>query len=471
MLGVVAIPRSLSTSCSVCSEGCGIRTSLEAWKDVVYTRSCETNQRLKVSSSSIRVASNYNDGDQFTVTTAINVDNYNKMVAIHKTSYNYFGDLSSGPYRNGRAKTTCFSSTGTHTFPENTVLYIVIFCINYVLPCDLSIGIDYECLGLCDTVSCGFHSKCISGKCVCDVDYTGNSCEILVDICANISCGTHGKCVSGECVCDVDYTGNTCETVVDKCDGILQGCGSYGVCKHGVCFCSSGYGGDRCQHFDKCHNISCGSHGTCDDGVCLCRAGYYGDKCQHLSSCPDIPCGSHGTCKDGVCFCSPGYGGNKCQYTNNCLGISCGPHGTCNDKVCFCIPGYGGESCNILIPATVFLVVLTVHVKMDNVSALLITMDENVNILISAMAFLVVVMAHAVTESIIAFLSTAKAIAKNTETSNSGSKRNTASSSSVLVDLMSFVIRLLLIVRLLVKTEMSNKSLCASFFQKCQTPL
>ena len=162
-----------------------------------------------MSSSSIRVAStNSLIDDEFTL-TVMDQQNYNRLTT--GISNNYFKDLSSGPFNDESVEATCFSSSGTHMFAEGTVLYIIIRCTNEFFDCSLSIGIEHECVGTCDTVHCGFHGTCTSGKCVCDVGYTGNKCEIVVDRCGQISCSSHGTCINGKCHCNDGYTGDTCQ--------------------------------------------------------------------------------------------------------------------------------------------------------------------------------------------------------------------------------------------------------------------
>ena len=331
MLCVVAFSRSVSTSCSVCPQGCDIGIDLDPGARKVYRRSCQTNQQLKASSSFIRVASTKSlVDDEFTV-TVVDEHNYNNLTS--GVAYHYFKDLSSGPFNDESVEATCFSSSGTHMFAEGTVLYIIIRCTNEFFDCSLSIGIEHECMSGCGAAYCGSHGTCTSGGCVCDVGYTGNTCETVLDRCGNnTSCGSQGICKDEECFCRPGYSGDRCQTL-DSCHNIS--CGPHGVCTTGVCVCDLGYSGDRCQTFDICHNVSCGSHGTCDNGQCLCSPGYSGTRCQTFDPCLNISCGSNGTCSNGICVCDPGYSGDLC-HIRSCLNASCSPHGICINGTCNC---------------------------------------------------------------------------------------------------------------------------------------
>lgn len=76
---------------------------------------------------------------------------------------------------------------------------------------------------------CPGRGVCVSGECVCDEGWGGESCGCPVSIATCQSadgslCSGRGKCVCGQCVCDDPrYSGDLCE----RCPACQSSCQSY----------------------------------------------------------------------------------------------------------------------------------------------------------------------------------------------------------------------------------------------------
>lgn len=78
---------------------------------------------------------------------------------------------------------------------------------------------NYSCPG---GSTCSGHGRCVCGGCVCDIGWTGNSCECSTETHAcrmetGELCSARGDCVCGQCQCHAIasagkyYTGKFCE--------------------------------------------------------------------------------------------------------------------------------------------------------------------------------------------------------------------------------------------------------------------
>lgn len=65
------------------------------------------------------------------------------------------------------------------------------------------------------------------------------------DLCTNITCLNGGECIDGSCDCAPNYTGESCETIINECYGVT--CLNQGICVSGICDCPTGYTGVYCQ--------------------------------------------------------------------------------------------------------------------------------------------------------------------------------------------------------------------------------
>merc|ERR1712167_243237 len=140
--------------------------------------------------------------------------------------------------------------------------------------------------------NCSNHGLCDGGKCLCNLEWTGEACEERL-WCAN-NCSGHGMCHNGNCFCDPGYNGTSCHIY----SGCLPGngapdCNDNGICSHGQCFCKPEWDGDACEknkeHAEptKCiirNGVECGGHGICQLGQCVCEKGYYGAACESILS-------------------------------------------------------------------------------------------------------------------------------------------------------------------------------------------
>ncbi|CAF1204774.1 unnamed protein product [Adineta ricciae] len=155
----------------------------------------------------------------------------------------------------------------------------------------------------CEIISpCG-SSPCIRGtcrnlnsttyQCVCELGYTGVSCEIPYDVCTSGPCQNGGTCLnlgSGlyRCTCPVAFTGTNCNIPVCMSDSCFNG-GTCMVQNSTLlrCQCPCGFTGSRCETpFDICTLTSCQNNGTrilnatgCQC-TCLCPVTFTGSVCQ-----------------------------------------------------------------------------------------------------------------------------------------------------------------------------------------------
>lgn len=156
------------------------------------------------------------------------------------------------------------------------------------------------------------------GKFNCPRQVTTIVCAHEPD-CVPRNCNGHGQCVMGRCVCDSQWTGESCDVV--KCKE--NNCSSNGVCsEQDGCLCFSGWRGDNCS--EACppglYGVNCSREclclngGTCNrlNGECSCSLGWTGLYCQHRC----FP-GSYGQNCSMICDCP-----NTCDCdpeTGECL--------------------------------------------------------------------------------------------------------------------------------------------------------
>ncbi|CAF4553802.1 unnamed protein product [Rotaria sp. Silwood1] len=190
------------------------------------------------------------------------------------------------------------------------------------------------CGGLCMN-----GSPCNNGVCVCPVQYTGTFCG-FDNPCYNQICRNNGICsvisnttsVSFTCTCSSSYTGQYCEILLNiQMNGsCLVECMNGGSCINGMCMCTSQYVGPSCQHENPCiHQNPCLNSGTCFgryniNGTlstqCFCLQGFTGSYCE-ATLCSATSCNG-GICtatqNSIVCVCPTGKFGDRCQYADAC---------------------------------------------------------------------------------------------------------------------------------------------------------
>jgi hypothetical protein len=191
---------------------------------------------------------------------------------------------------------------------------------------------------LCDTDDgCG-NGACSAGLCVCDVGWTGDSCDQLAcGLCVNGTCDPS----SGHCVCNTGFEGSACDTrtCVQSCvNGTCDGA-------NGVCVCDAGWTGVACE--SRTCPLNCSNNGYCtgSTGECLCDDGWTGEGCEQ-PVCVDN-CNRNGTCNvdTQTCECEDDWTGVACDVPACSRG--CCTHGRCDNGVCACVPGWGGEDCSV----------------------------------------------------------------------------------------------------------------------------
>ncbi|XP_078485366.1 N-acetylglucosamine-1-phosphodiester alpha-N-acetylglucosaminidase-like, partial [Ciona intestinalis] len=118
------------------------------------------------------------------------------------------------------------------------------------------------------------NGECINGRCQCNENYVGSSCNVLS--CGKHNCSDHGHCTASGCVCNAGWSSTACDI---PCNGTMYGRNCTQECR-------------------------CSKHGVCDpvNGDCDCKAGFHGDTCSTV--------------------CPPWKYGKNCQFQCHC-GESC----------------------------------------------------------------------------------------------------------------------------------------------------
>ncbi len=197
--------------------------------------------------------------------------------------------------------------------------------------------------------------------CKCKNQFIGALCE-LTDYCQNASsnCLNGGSCINlhdgYKCMCDKEWTGQSCETFHLTCSDST--CLNGGICMSLTnsnrieCKCPVNYNGKYCEIFDICSLRPCKNNGKCTFHApsrleCDCPAGFLGMFCELVEPCLSTPCLNNGSChglpgQDYSCTCATGFAGKRCdQCKANFNGPKC-------DK---CLAGYFGEKCDQVVNA------------------------------------------------------------------------------------------------------------------------
>lgn len=111
----------------------------------------------------------------------------------------------------------------------------------------------------CDSnIPCLNGGTCTNNACVCPPGYIGDRCQLksLPSQCGDKQCLNNGKCFldnnnNYQCKCQIGYSGEQCEFVLDICKRESP-CGSNGICKSNgfdeyTCDCKHGFTGLNCS--------------------------------------------------------------------------------------------------------------------------------------------------------------------------------------------------------------------------------
>lgn len=187
-------------------------------------------------------------------------------------------------------------------------------------------------------------------------------CEMTYnDNCGASPCNGHGTCSPGQgtdytCDCDLGYSGDDCENVVDVCSSEVNRCNEKGSCladENGYWHCvdcAESWSGEFCHlDVDECSTTTCYNGGECVDGdntfACSCRDGYAGRHCEVESATG--PCLNSG--RLGGCVCYEPFTGDLCDEYDPCSGFGCAnggiPTASEDSCACACPAGFEGDHC------------------------------------------------------------------------------------------------------------------------------
>ena len=144
-------------------------------------------------------------------------------------------------------------------------------------------------------------------------DFTGPLCEnpCVPNPCVNGICSADATYPNTTCTCNVGFTGEFCDVVVDPCDGIT--CSNNGDCMvvnttQFVCVCDAGFMGTECEiEINQCDSNNCSNSAVCvrenfPNYRCECRPNFSGEFCEicDLPNCRTCSQTDENVCE--VCF-------------------------------------------------------------------------------------------------------------------------------------------------------------------------
>uniref|UniRef100_A0A8C1P2H4 Multiple EGF-like-domains 10 n=1 Tax=Cyprinus carpio TaxID=7962 RepID=A0A8C1P2H4_CYPCA len=285
----------------------------------------------------------------------------------------------------------------TQVWKEYCVVTEVCWCCFQGTVCQDQCPVGSYGVGCRQACSCVNGAQCyhVSGECLCEPGYTGESCEErvcpegLYGLKCDRKCPCHASntrsChpMSGECLCSPGWSGLYCN---ETCAPGLYGEACQQICRcqngadchsvSGECVCAPGFKGSDCSapcpagsYGINCSSVcSCKNAAACSpiDGSCSCQAGWHGVDCS--VNCPSgwwglgcnltCVCGNGGACSalDGRCSCTPGWRGDRCDQhcQDGTYGLDCRERCDCSHADgchpstghCRCLAGWTGIHCD-----------------------------------------------------------------------------------------------------------------------------
>ncbi|KAL8615311.1 hypothetical protein ACOMHN_038050 [Nucella lapillus] len=151
--------------------------------------------------------------------------------------------------------------------------------------------------------------KCVNSSWNCARPVSTVLCVHSAQCAPDPRCSHRGQCQSGRCLCRLPWTGESCHVLACPHD-----CSGHGVCLEAGCACEGGWKGDDCSQ--RCGE---GTHGVNCSRACLCL--------------------NNATCRpdSGACGCPPGFVGRHCEAKckSGWYGENCGQSCLC-PRQCFC---------------------------------------------------------------------------------------------------------------------------------------
>ncbi|XP_078333705.1 uncharacterized protein LOC111101935 [Crassostrea virginica] len=248
-----------------------------------------------------------------------------------------------------------------------------------------------ECTGSFYGVNCETPCKCGRGAkdchhvtgCVCEMGWTGETCEVDVDECKSNPCiGDHQTCLNTpgsyrcECTPGFNMSNGHC-TDIDECKlSVSPVCPQKCVNTEGsyICACNDGYKRENdkdCVDINECLDANCHDCENVPGSFkCLCRQGFKINStthmdCHNINECLDgtSSCAATAICTDTIgsyeCRCPIGYkgDGHECTVCEDfTFGEQCSKPCTCDQQhtvhcnsvsgMCSCEIGWEGIDCS-----------------------------------------------------------------------------------------------------------------------------
>ena len=326
--------------------------SAQACKELGYTNSCPSGQKLKKNSGRCTYDSSYG-----TCCTPSGCPSYTSLTS---SSYGtngtdgceyacYYtcdpncpdGTSTSNPggcggsTQNGCGNVTCYYPYQSCCSYTTTEAYCSAQCKYTSGSSCVKNGATYY--SSCGSSKCGTGYSCSNGTCVstCNYSYTSASCAAqcknvgsmscvkdgttYYESCGSSKCGTGYTCSNGTCTSTCNYT-----ITKESCEAQCKNVGSMSCVKDGT------------TYYESCGSSKCGTGYTCSNGTCTSTCNYtitkesceaqcksvvgaiscVKDGTTYYETCGISLCSSGQTCENGICVSPAPASGDCCGYSS-----------------------------------------------------------------------------------------------------------------------------------------------------------